>query len=736
MIYNMNTRISFSGLCARFFCVFVFMSALLSGCADWSDRRHRTEAPKWSQEGGLMTSGQFRGLCIEDLDNDGNLDVVGGASSPGTVVIWYGDGTGVLSNPQYLAVQGDVRAVAVGDFDENGLKDIALSIQRDASGVMVWMNNPDHKWKVGLNPIEVNNYEGLEVADVNNDGHLDILAANSTSDLQGGVQVWLGDGKGRWPLESGPTITGKFMDVITADVNSDGKLDIVGAGWGTFGFLKVWFGDGAGDWAASKPIAKGDFFGLSIDDLNGDGFMDILAGSHKSGIQIYHGNGNGGFAPQQHPEYKKSFWKVMAIDIDGDGRKDLIGSSLIGEGIGVWKRTTSLVGHAILRWDKFDGPLPDSGTYYEIILTDLDKDGLTDICAASFGEGIKVWLGKEGTAKITTLAKDIANLSIESESYNYGNIKENNVFVTNEAGLPEYKIGPGDTLTVTLWKGTTGEKEDIIVRADGKISFGFVEDLKISKMTTTQLDDKLTELLKKYIKYPKLDVIVKQFRSKYVRFSGEVLINPNFKSGPGKYELDGKTSILEKLAKAGGPTVKANMRDVRVRRANGQSFNLNLYKAMQGDTSQDMVLDDDDFIFLPTLSPQRNRVYIFGQIAKPGVYPFKDTQLMMFDAISQAGGYTLFAKPQYTRIVRGDPTRPQVLNVDLKRLLTDGDQTQNIGLVNGDLVYVPRSFMGDVNSFLQKVGPLINILSTPARIKAGIISVDDTANDPLGSELK
>ena len=52
------------------------------------------------------------------MDNDGNLDVVGGASSPGMVTISYGDGKGAISEAQILPVHGDVRSVAVADFKE------------------------------------------------------------------------------------------------------------------------------------------------------------------------------------------------------------------------------------------------------------------------------------------------------------------------------------------------------------------------------------------------------------------------------------------------------------------------------------------------------------------------------------------------------------------------------------------------------------------------------------------
>ena len=65
------------------------------------------------------------------------------------------------------------------------------------------MNQSRRQWKPGQGPIEINKYEGLKTADVNGDGHMDIIAANTTSATQGGIQIWLGDGQGNWPVETG-----------------------------------------------------------------------------------------------------------------------------------------------------------------------------------------------------------------------------------------------------------------------------------------------------------------------------------------------------------------------------------------------------------------------------------------------------------------------------------------------------------------------------------------------------
>ena len=99
--------------------------------------------------------------------------------------------------------------------------------------------------------------------------------------------------------------------------------------------------------------------------------------------------------------------------------------------------------------------------------------------------------------------------------------------------------------------------------------------------------------------------------------------------------------------------------------------------------------------------------------------------MQLFDAIAQAGGVTIFATEQSTKIVRGDITRPEVISADFKKLMEQGDQTQNISLANGDLVYVPRSFVGDVNLFVKRIKPILELILTPARI---ITDYDDAYN--------
>ncbi|UCH19963.1 MAG: VCBS repeat-containing protein [Deltaproteobacteria bacterium] len=707
--------------------IFLAVALFSIGCSQNKSYQPPAERQPISyEERRPVSSGKYRAVALADLDNDGNLDVVAGGSSPPTLAISYGDGRGGMSSPEFLSSKGDVQSLAIADFNEDGLMDIVISAQRGTAGIKIWQNRSRQKWIKTAGPIEINNYQGLASGDVNGDGHFDIVAANASSDTQGGIQVWLGDGNGNWPAETGPTITGKYMDVALADFNEDGILDLAAAGWGIYGALRIWLGNGSGNWSATPPLSNGSNYGVSVGDLNRDGHMDILAATYRAGVHIFLGDGTGAFVKTMSPQQEGSFWDIVPVDLDGDGVLDLVASSLDSNGIKAWRN------EGPGSWAEIQGRFPSFGSYYGLALADLNQDGYDDICAASLGEGVKIWKGS-GSSGLGHSTPKRKPLSSPEEKAVIETIEENAVYTTT-SGFPEYKVGPGDILEITLWQGTTAKREEVLIRPDGKVSFGFVEDLYVKGLTTTQLDDLLTRLFKEYVKQPRLDVVVKEFNSKSVTLTGAVGRRTKaggVASGAGEYPLQGKVSLLELVSKAGGPTPDANLREVRVRRQDGQSISLDLNKAIfQGDPSQNVILDAGDLVFIPTLDQEANRVYVFGEVKEPGLYTFTRSDMRLFDAISKAGGPTVFATEESTKIVRGDVTHPEILSVDLKQLIEQGDQTQNILLASGDLVYVPRRFWGDVNIFWQRIKPLFELVFSPANI----INEYDEALDALSGE--
>ncbi len=671
----------------------------------------------WSKTGGVATTGKYRGVIVADLDNDTHLDIIGASSDPGKVAVWYGDGSGNMTMPQLIPSDAkiDIRYVAAADVNEDGRQDILGSIQRESSGIRVIINKPERKWEKGIEPTRLNNYEGIRVGDINQDGHVDVIAANATSEDEGGIQVWLGDGQGGWRIETGPTNTGRYMDVEVADFNKDNRPDIAGTAWGLGGGVRVWLGDGTGNWSAMPPAAFGNFNGLSLSDMNTDGNMDLLAGSYRDGVHIFLGDGTGRFEEMTGPVDAGSYWRPVPNDINGDGITDIIAGSVDGKGVRAWIRCDND------RWKEVEDIFPTLGNYYDFKSADLDHDGANELILASFGEGIKVISGKAWpySQSLNVFPGSLA----EGDAEAGGEVFENSVFTTKN-GYEEYKVGPGDILEIALWEPEKITKEEVEIMPDGKMSFSFVEDLYVSGLTEKEVDELLTEELSAYIKQPRIVVNVSYFHSKWASILGPGRSHHDAGSGGwsgergrrgGRFYLDGEMTLIELLSGA-GVARDANLREILVTRANGRTLKLNVYKAMTlGDKTQDIVIDHGDAVYIPIISKEGNRIFVFGEVGQPGAYSFTGTTMPMLDAISAAGGPTVFALLDEAKIIRGDITKPEIISVNLAQLIETGDQSQNMPLMDGDLVYVPRTAIGDINLFVRRMAPIITLITAPVR---------------------
>lgn len=313
-------------------------------------------------------------------------------------------------------------------------------------------------------------------------------------------------------------------------------------------------------------------------------------------------------------------------------------------------------------------------------------------------------------------------------------VTENSVF-TERRGVPEYKIGPDDLLTITLWDGDKSTPYTTVVRPDGKISYSYMDDITVAGHTSHEVDEMLTNALKKYIRNPRIDVVVKEYRSKTALLFGQInrldTAISGIGTGPGKYPLTGKIRILDLIVMAGGPIsgeefANADLRRVEVVRK-GKSYTINLYQAMfQGNVSQNIVIDDGDIVTVPELPTYGERVYVFGEVATQGIYRLKDAYDLLA-AVSKAGGTTRVAVDSDVKIIRGyekNREKPIILSANLDEILKKGDIVQNIPLQNGDVVYVPRTVIGDINEFIVNTTPLLDYLLYPGEYRDAYFNED------------
>lgn len=125
-------------------------------------------------------------------------------------------------------------------------------------------------------------------------------------------------------------------------------------------------------------------------------------------------------------------------------------------------------------------------------------------------------------------------------------------------------------------------------------------------------------------------------------------------------------------------------------------------------------------VLLKKKSRKVKRVFVFGDVKKPGMLPMS-RNMTVLQAIAQADSYNETAILEEIRIVRGNLQQPEFLTADLARLFSHGDMSGNLPLEENDIVYVPRSKFGDVSAAAKTILPIISALIQPF---IGILAVE------------
>ena len=178
--------------------------------------------------------------------------------------------------------------------------------------------------------------------------------------------------------------------------------------------------------------------------------------------------------------------------------------------------------------------------------------------------------------------------------------------------LPEYRIGEQDILKISVWQEDDLNQE-VMVRPDGRISFPLAGDIIAAGLTFPQLRGEISKKLKEYLKYPVVNVGLKEMGGKKVTILGEV-------RKPGVYDISGKSTVLEGVARALGFTehaVKSSVILIRGSHSNPVGVRLDLEGATtNSDLSQNTVLKPHDIVYVPK-NFIANVNYVVGQIVGP-----------------------------------------------------------------------------------------------------------------------
>ena len=194
------------------------------------------------------------------------------------------------------------------------------------------------------------------------------------------------------------------------------------------------------------------------------------------------------------------------------------------------------------------------------------------------------------TAFTLCLLSHFAPLSAQSNDKNSKNGAD-----SDTAPSVAYSIGPGDILSISVWKEESMQKE-VLVRPDGGITFPLAGDINVTGMSVSALRDILMKKLKRYIPNPVVTVSVLKTVSNKIYVVGKV-------NRPGEFIASHYMDVLQVLSLAGGLSPYAESDEIKIMRRTGdnkQVFEFDYDEVISGERlDMNIVLKAGDTIVVP-----------------------------------------------------------------------------------------------------------------------------------------
>lgn len=240
---------------------------------------------------------------------------------------------------------------------------------------------------------------------------------------------------------------------------------------------------------------------------------------------------------------------------------------------------------------------------------------------------------------------------------------------------PDYLLGPGDELSISIWGKLTAEYSAII-DPEGKINLPQIGILQISGLTFKEARESIENEFARYFKPQEVKINISTGRLRSIR----VFIVGRAQK-PGSYTLSSLSTLVNALFAAGGPGKSGSMRDIQVKRNGATLVHFDMYDfLLKGNKTKDIRLMPEDVIFVPPVGPLAG---IAGNVNTPAIYELKgETQLSSL--LEMAGGFNDVALKGRIQIERIINNNNQII---LESNLSETN-TEDIKIQPGDLIKI------------------------------------------------
>ncbi|WP_417871839.1 T9SS type A sorting domain-containing protein [Winogradskyella sp.] len=435
-----------------------------------------------------------------DIDNDGDMDIVTSLFNQ-NVIVWYEnlDGLGNFDVAKTIATTNEPRYIALGDFDDDDNLDVVSLNSND--GKLRYHRNLGNgaAWNAStLYTNTASNYRSLNVADIDNDGDIDISIA-----LDSYKYRWFeNDGNGVFQQQVTPSDAQELG--INADIDGDNDLDLIAVNfctqsleWHPFPYTSQ-----SNPYKVDISRKVGEISTVYMEDIDSDGDLDVISDGHiscnySSNPLRWFENVNGYINPILEKNISTSLGDNLQFgDIDSDGDVDYLSLSKSANKIFIYLNNNN--GQSFQPNGNIQVNYPSSFTSTETFeLKDLNSDGSLDL--VTFINNETVWLSNTNAvfSNPTTIS---SSLYWHLESFDFDNDFDNDIFFVSGStiGWFENQDGLGlfsgealiDQVSIDLFDISDVDNDsdfDIIAFSSQDNSIIFYENLGMGSFSNQQV---------------------------------------------------------------------------------------------------------------------------------------------------------------------------------------------------------------------------------------------------------
>ncbi len=283
---------------------------------------------------------------------------------------------------------------------------------------------------------------------------------------------------------------------------------------------------------------------------------------------------------------------------------------------------------------------------------------------------------------------------------------EEELYLLRKPTIESFTIDVGDYLSIDVYGEPELSSISTRVRRDGSMTVKLIGHVYVAGHTLEQTEATIEDKLSEYIYYPKVTVEPVKLKQNQFTIIGKV-------KSPGVYTYNQELNAISAIGLAGGlaigtfdeKTVElADLEHSYIKRGD-RLLPVNFESLIKrGDMKHNIQLQDQDYIYIASSINQE--VYILGEVKQPGYFGYS-SRLTLARLLTRAEG-RLDSAGNEALIIRGNLNSPKVYKVNIDSILNG--ETADFRIKPNDLVYIPKSAIGEWNKFVTQLLPSLQAI--------------------------